>query len=43
LNRELLHVKRENLSGGNLKNWDTVIAEMIARFEIELPQARMSA
>jgi hypothetical protein len=32
LSRRLLHVKRADLSGANLKSWDTVIGEMIGRF-----------
>jgi glycosyltransferase involved in cell wall biosynthesis len=32
LDRRLLHVKRDELSNTNLKTWDTVIVEMIARF-----------
>jgi len=36
VSRPLLHVKRENLSGVNLKTWDTVVLEMIARFREEL-------
>jgi hypothetical protein len=30
--RPLLHVKRDNLSGANLKSWDTVVVGMIAEF-----------
>jgi hypothetical protein len=29
----LLHVHRDRLTGGNLKNWETVVVEMIARFQ----------
>jgi hypothetical protein len=34
--RPLLHVNRDDLCGANLKTWETVISEMIAKFhEIE--------
>jgi len=42
LSRDLLHVKRGNLSGGNLKTWDTVIVEMMARFNAALAERRAS-
>jgi glycosyltransferase involved in cell wall biosynthesis len=32
VNRPLLHVKRDDLSGVNLKDWDTVVVNMIARY-----------
>jgi hypothetical protein len=32
VSRPLLHVKREDLSGANLKTWDAVVLDMIARF-----------
>jgi hypothetical protein len=32
VSKPLLHVKREDLSGANLKTWDTVVRDMIARF-----------
>jgi hypothetical protein len=31
----LLHVQRQRLTGANLKDWETVVAEMIARFQAE--------
>jgi hypothetical protein len=36
MTRPLLHVKRENVSGANLKSWDNIITEMINRFRSEL-------
>jgi hypothetical protein len=32
IGRPLLHVRRENLTGLNLKSWNTVVLEMVARF-----------
>jgi hypothetical protein len=31
--RPLLHATRESLSGANLKSWDSVVREMLARFD----------
>jgi hypothetical protein len=36
IERLLLHIKRENISGMNLKSWDIVIIEMLNRFQSEL-------
>ena len=36
ITRLLLHIKRENISVVNLKSWDTVILEIINRFQSEL-------
>jgi hypothetical protein len=32
VSKPLLHVNRRNLTGANLKDWETVIIEMIARY-----------
>jgi hypothetical protein len=32
VSRRLLHVRRADLTGANLKTWDTVVVEMMARF-----------
>jgi len=37
LPRPLLHVKRDSLSGTNLKSWDTVVAGMISEFNKVFP------
>jgi hypothetical protein len=31
VSRPVLHVKRENLSGANLKTWESVITDMIRK------------
>jgi hypothetical protein len=43
MRRPVLHVRRENMSGANLKTWEQVITEVIEKFHLKMREAPAAA